>query len=161
MALLVSGLSGAGESRGRIVERLRSTLARAELALEEGALDRAATLFRAAREDATSLGPLNLPLARATDGLADVHRLEGRPRQAVELYRRSAALWESLLGPRQPRLATTLHNLAAAYEALNRPDLAAPQLHRALEIWETTLGPDSPQAQYTRRAYLRVTRSPR
>ena len=114
-------------------------------------------MFREAREDAASLGPASLPLARATDGLADVHRMQGRPGRAAELYRRSAALWISLLGPRQPRLATTLHNLAAVYEAQNRPELALPQLRRALEIWEATLGPDSPQARNTRRAYLRLT----
>jgi len=157
LTLAACGLVDAGEARGRIVERTRATLVRAQRSFDDGELDRAAELFREAREDATSLGTLSLPLARATDGLADVHRMQGRPARAVDLYLRSSALWSALLGPRQPRLATTLHNLAAAYEALGRPELAVPQLRRALEIWEATLGPDSAQAQATRRAYLRLT----
>jgi len=89
-----------------------------------------------------------------------VHRLEGRPARAVDLYLRSIEIWESVLGPGQPRLATSLHNLGVTYLALDRPDEAAPLWRRALAIWETTLGPDSPQARNTRSLYRRLRPEP-
>jgi tetratricopeptide (TPR) repeat protein len=128
----------------------------AERELDDGHLVRAAALYRQAGDDAAGLGTANLPLARALDGLADVHRLAGRPADAAALYLRSAAMWETLLGSRQPRLAITLHNLGIVYLAQDRPDLAAPHLRRAVAIWEATLGPASPQALETGRALRRI-----
>jgi tetratricopeptide (TPR) repeat protein len=156
----LSGIVTPAETRGRLVERLHTGLAEADRELSAGRLDRAAVLFERASDDATRLGPANLPLARALDGLADVHRLEGRPARAVDLYLRSIEIWETVLGPGQPRLATSLHNLGVAYLALDRPDEAAAQWRRALVIWETTLGPDSPQAQNTRSLYRRFRPEP-
>jgi tetratricopeptide (TPR) repeat protein len=161
--LAVGGVPTDAESRGGRLERLRATLSEAERELDDGDLARAAVLYRQASEEASGLGAVNLPLARALDGLADVHRLAGRPTDAAELYLRSAAMWETLLGKHQPRLATTLHNLGIVYLAQERPDRAAPHLRRALEIWEATLGPASPQARETGRALRRIeeqTRSP-
>jgi tetratricopeptide (TPR) repeat protein len=152
----LSGVPTDAESRGGTLERLRATLNEAERERDDGHLARAAVLYRRAGEEASGLGGANLPLARALDGLADVHRLAGRPADAAELYVRSAAMWETLLGGRQPRLAITLHNLGIVYLAQERGDLAAPHLHRALEIWEATLGPASAQAQETGRALRRV-----
>ena len=158
LLVVVAGVTAAGQ-RGATLKRLRATLDEAQASLEDGRLDRAAVLFRQARDEASELGPSNLPLARATDGLADVHRRTGRLREAATLYEQSAGLWESLLGERQPRLATTLHNLGAVQLALERPDLAEPHLKRALEIWEATLGPKSEQALNTKRVWLRARRS--
>jgi len=154
--LAVGGVPTDAGSRGERVERLRATLSEAERELDDGHLARAADLYRQVSEEASSLGRANLPLARALDGLADVHRLAGRPADAAELYLRSAVMWETLLGKRQPRLATTLHNLGIVYLAQDRRDLAAPQLRRALEIWEATLGPASPQALETDRVLRRI-----
>jgi len=154
--LAFCGAPAAAESRGGTLERLRATLSEAQKELDSGHLARAAELYRQARDEASGLGGDSLPLARALDGLADVHRLAGRPADAAELYLRSAAMWESLLGKRQPRLATTLHNLGVVYVEQGRPDLAGPPLRRALEIWEATLGPASPQARETSRTLLRI-----
>lgn len=154
--LALGGVPTDAGSRGGTLERLRATLNEAERELDDGHLARAATLYRRAGEEASGLGGANLPLARALDGLADVHRLAGRPADAAELYVRSAAMWETLLGERQPRLAITLHNLGIVYLAQERGDLAAPYLRRALQIWEATLGPASPQALETGRALRRV-----
>jgi tetratricopeptide (TPR) repeat protein len=154
--LALWGVPAAAESRGGTLERLRATLGEAQRELDSGQLARAAELYRQARDEASSLGGDSLPLARALDGLADVHRLAGRPADAAALYLRSAAMWESLLGERQPRLATTLHNLGIVYLEQGRADLAGPHLRRALEIWEATLGPASPQARETSRTLLRI-----
>lgn len=154
----VTSIAAAGQ-RGANLERLRASLDEAQDSLESGQLERAETLFRQVRDDSSALGPANLPLARATDGLADVHRRTGRLREAATLYEQSAGLWTTLLGERQPRLATTLHNLGAVRLALERPDLAELPLKRALEIWEATLGPDSEHALNTRRLWLRARSS--
>jgi tetratricopeptide (TPR) repeat protein len=156
----LAGAAAVAQTRGHLLERLRSTLVEADGELSDGRLDRAAALYGRVRDEASSLGPTSLPLARALDGLGDVHRLRGRPAEAVEPYLRAVEQWESLLGPRQPRLATTLHNLGAVYLAQDRPDLAAPRWRRALEIWETTLGPDSAQARAARRWYRVLDRRP-
>jgi len=158
LLVVVAGVAAAGQ-RGAALERLRATLDEAQESLESGQLERAAVLFGQARDDSSALGPSNLPLARATDGLADVHRRTNRLREAATLYEQSAALWESLLGERQPRLATTLHNLGAVRLALERPDLAELPLQRALVIWEATLGPESEQARNTKRLWLRARRT--
>jgi tetratricopeptide (TPR) repeat protein len=154
--LALGGVPTDADSRGATLERLRATLNEAERELDDGRLARAGELYRQAREEAAGLGDANLPLARALDGLADVHRLAGRPADAAQLYLRSAALWERLLGERQPRLAITLHNLGVVYLAQDRPDLAAPQLRRAMGIWSETLGPTSPQALETERTLGRI-----
>jgi len=158
LLVVVTGVAAAGQ-RGAALERLRATLDQAQESLESGRLERAAVLFRQARDDSSALGPTSLPLARATDGLADVHRRTGRLREAATLYEQSAGLWESLLGEQQPRLATTLHNLGAVQLALERPDLAELPLRRALEIWEATFGPESEQALNTRRLWSRARRT--
>jgi tetratricopeptide (TPR) repeat protein len=156
--LILAASGTVAQTRGRLLERLRSTLGEADRALSDGRLARAEELYSSAGDAASKLGPSNLPLARALDGLADVHRLAGRPARAAELYLRALEIWEPLLGPRQPRLATTLYNLGAVYVALERPDLAAQHLRRAIEIWEATLGPQSAEALNARRAYLRLER---
>jgi tetratricopeptide (TPR) repeat protein len=155
-SLAVAGVAAEASMEGGTLERLRRTLGEADRERDSGHLERAAALYRRARDEASGLGKANLPLARALDGLADVHRLSGRPTESAPLYLRSAAMWESLLGGDQPRLATTLHNLGLVYLAQGRSDLAAPRLRRALEIWGSTLGADSPQARNTARA-LRST----
>jgi tetratricopeptide (TPR) repeat protein len=157
--LLVVTVAAAGE-RGAALRRLRGTLDEAQASLDSGQLEQAAALFRRARDESSTLGPVNLPLARATDGLADVYRRTGRLREAARMYRQSVGLWESLLGERQPRLATTLHNLGAVQLALERPDLAELSLQRALEIWEATLGPESEPALNTERLWQRSRRNP-
>ena len=158
--LAVTGTSAPAETRGRTVEGLRSGLALAERELQAGRLSHAATLYDEARVQALRLGSPNLPLARALDGLADVHRLENRPERAAELYLRSIEIWETIFGPRQPRLATSLHNLGVVCLALDRPDLARTHWLRALEIWEASLGHDSPEALNTRRLVQRLAAPP-
>jgi tetratricopeptide (TPR) repeat protein len=156
--LAVAGVAAEARTEGGSLERLRRTLTEAERARDGGDLERAADLYRRARDEASGLGKVNLPLARALDGLADVHRLSGRPAESAPLYLRAAAMWESLLGEGQPRLAVTLHNLGLVYLAEGRSDLATPRLRRALEIWESTLGADSPQARNTSRALREAAR---
>ena len=142
--------------RGQELERVRSSLRRAEQAVAEARYGQAAELYLQVRAGAAS-SP-NLPLARALDGLADVRRLQGRLAEAAGLYREAAGLWASLLGPRQPRLAITLHNLGAVQLARGRPELARPQLERALEIWAAAYGAGSTQAEQTRRILEKAQR---
>jgi tetratricopeptide (TPR) repeat protein len=154
--LALVGPATAASARGPLTERLRETLAEADRERDLGRLERADRLYREVRRASSALGDVNLPLARALDGLADVHRLSGRPDEAARDYLRSIELWESLLGPRQPRVAASLHNLAVARLEQGRPDLAAVDLRRALGIWEATLGASSPEACNTRRLLERI-----
>lgn len=152
--LLSSSPTSATETRGQIVQSMRADLAAAAEALDELRHDEAATLYGRVLDRARALGGPKLLLARAADGLADVHRQQGRPAVAEPLYRLALANWEVLLGPEQPRLATTLHNLATVCLAQGNRDEAASMFCRALAIWEATLGPGSAEAQQSRQACL-------
>jgi tetratricopeptide (TPR) repeat protein len=154
--LVLAGPATAASARGPLTERLRETLAEADRERDLGRLERAGRLYRDVRRASAALGDVNLPLARALDGLADVHRLSGRPDEAARDYLRSIELWESLLGPRQPRVAASLHNLGVVRLEQGRPDRAAVDLRRALAIWEATLGAISPEACNTRRLLERI-----
>jgi tetratricopeptide (TPR) repeat protein len=165
IAVLLAGLSlspvhastiADAEKRGPDVKRVRSLLDEAEAALAGRRLEDAAGLFQRALDIATTRRHPNLPLARAIDGLADVHRLQRRFVEAEKLYLRSVEMWAELLGEKQPRLAVTLHNLGVVCIELGRPADAEPHLGRALAIWEATLGPESPEALNTRRALARL-----
>lgn len=151
LLLPAPALASAGE-RAETVRLLRSRLEEGERALRSSRLDEAETFFREALERAADLNEPNLLLARAVDGLADLHRLRGRHAEAETLYLRSVAMWERLLGERQPRLATSLHNLGVVLIEQDKTEPAERTLTRALAIWEATLGADSPEARNTRRA---------
>jgi hypothetical protein len=152
---LLPALALASE-RGQALERQREALDGAERARSDEHYARARTLYLEVL-DASAEAP-SLPRARALDGLADIERERGRPAEAADLYRRSAALWERLLGPEQPRLAVTLHNLGVVEAARSRPDLARAPLERALAIWNRAYGADSRQSANTRRLLERLPR---
>jgi hypothetical protein len=126
VSLAYCGAPTLSDSRGAGLERVRKTLSEAQEELDERHLERAAALYRQAGDEASALGDPSLPLARALDGLADVHRLAGRPADAADLYLRSAAMWETLLGDRQPRLATTLPGNRVPGHGPSGPGRAAP-----------------------------------
>lgn len=155
-SLLAAPLSaGTSTDRGRQLLELSDRLERAETAVDEDELERAAELYVEALSAAEELGG-SLHLARSIDGLADVRRMQGRLDEATPLYERSIPLWAKLLGPDQPRQAVSEHNLGTIYLAQGRLDSAEPVLGHALATFERSFGPDSSQAANTRRAYQKV-----
>ena len=149
-------LPALAESRKERTERLRAELRAAEQAADDSDGSEADNRYRNVIDELEGSGQLDLLLARAVDGLADIERRRGRLPEAEQLYLRSSVLWEELLGPDQPRLAITLHNLGMLYVEQARDREAEEFLGRALEIWEARYGADSAQARNTRRAYSRV-----
>lgn len=156
LALPALGAGRPSAERAETVRAVSTDLDAAAAALDGGRADEAAALYRGALDAARSLGSADLLVARAADGLADVHRLAGRFGDAEPLYVEAARLLERSLGPAQPRLATTLHNLGVTRWRDGRPAAALPVLRRALSIWEAALGPDSAEARNTRRAIRAV-----
>lgn len=53
-------------------------------------------------------GDRGLNAALAYSNVAEAHRMAGRPERALPLYRKSRALYESILGPAHPRVAGIL-----------------------------------------------------
>jgi len=141
----------AGE-RGDAILEMGRRLSAADAALAQGRPVEAEPIYEevlrlAEQRKATLL------VARATDGLADACREQGRFDRATELYGRSIPMWEGLFGPDQPRVATSLHNLGSSRLKQGRPDLAEPAFGRALAIWTAVLGEDSPEARSARRGH--------
>jgi len=146
----------AGE-RGEAILELGRKLVAADAALAQGRPAEAEPIY----EEVLRLAEQRkaaLLVARATDGLADACREQGRFDRATELYGRSIPMWEGLFGPDQPRVATSLHNLGTIRLKQGRPDLAAPAFGRALAIWTAALGEDSPEARSARRGNELATR---
>jgi tetratricopeptide (TPR) repeat protein len=143
----IGAAADAQEIRARL-ERLRE----AERALADGRLDDAASVYLECLRSIGDGDRAALLRARATDGLADARRLQGRFEEAEPLYVVAIGLWERLLGPTQPRLATSLHNLGAVRLAAGRSREAVGSFEQALAIWNATLGADSEAAVTTRRA---------
>jgi tetratricopeptide (TPR) repeat protein len=150
LIVTLAGTAMAGD-RAELLRGLRATLNDARQAVDTGELDRAERLYRDAREDAAALSPSNLMLARAIDGLADVHRMREEWDPAAELYAAAIPMWRQLLGPDQPRLATTHNNLAVVHMKRGDDERAAPHLDRAIEIWEGSLDADAPELAEARR----------
>jgi tetratricopeptide (TPR) repeat protein len=138
--------------RAALLEDWRTKLEAAEELSEREEFDRAEALYLELLDDAARSESEGLLVARAADGLADLYRLQERPSEAAELYRRAVAMWDRLLGPGQPRLAVTLHNLGTVCLKLGERGEAERHLKRALAIWEESYGVDSPQAENSRRA---------
>jgi Tfp pilus assembly protein PilF len=155
-ALAGQALPARSADRDVAVRAIRADLDAGTAALEAGDLRAAEPAFRAALEQARRAAGADLLVARAADGLADVHRESGRHAEAEPLYVEAAALWERALGADQPRLATTLHNLGVTRLHAGRAEDAGGPLRRALGIWERTLGPGSPEAAATRAALARL-----
>jgi len=146
----------AGE-RGEAILELTRRLSAADAALGQGRPVEAEPIY----EEVLRLAEQHkaaLLVARATYGLADACREQGRFDRATELYGRSIPMWEGLFGPEQPRVATSLHNLGSIRLKQGRPELAAPAFGRALAIWTAALGEDSPEAENARRGHELATR---
>jgi tetratricopeptide (TPR) repeat protein len=155
--IVAAGIPRSSQPRAERMADWRAKLHAADYALHRERPEEAERLYREVIDDAAKTDEESLLVARAVDGMADLCRAAGRFQEAVEYYRRAAAMWEPLLGPRQPREATTLHNLAVVEAALGEIEAAQAHLLEALDIWEASLGPDSPQARTSRAVYHRLT----
>jgi tetratricopeptide (TPR) repeat protein len=111
---------------------------RAQYAQTEGLYRRALEI----REKA--LGPERPDTAISLNNLAELHRVQGRDKEAEPLYRRALEINEKALGPEHPDTAISLNNLALLYYGQGNYDKAEPPLRQALEIREKALGPEHP-----------------
>jgi tetratricopeptide (TPR) repeat protein len=102
--------------------------------------DTARALFARASRKAEELGPEEM--GRSLNGLGEVYRLQGRPRDAERALLRALAIKETGLGPDHPEVAITLTNLALVYTAEGRDTDAAPLLERSLAIQEKAPAPN-------------------
>jgi Tfp pilus assembly protein PilF len=123
------------ENRGELFKDWRTKLASASESLAAGDDERAGELYRSVLEESRIRGENGILVARAADGLADLHRARHRFELAVPLYERSAAMWTRLLGDSQPRRAVTLHNLGICYVELADWPAAEEVLLQALSVW--------------------------
>ena len=134
-----AGVSG----RGELFNDWRGRLESAHQASVQGEYDQAIQLYGSILSDAEARGEEGLLVARAADGLADLHRERHQFDVAAPLYERSVRLWTSLLGKSQPRRAVSLHNLGICYVELNDWSAAERVLREALTVWRDTHAPQA------------------
>jgi tetratricopeptide (TPR) repeat protein len=130
-------------SRGDLFQEWRLRLDSADRAIERGEDEAAIRHYDSILNDAEQRGEDGLLVARATDGLADLHRMRHRYDLAAPLYERSAARWARLLGANQPRRAVTLHNLGICYVELADWPAAERALREALTLWQLAGVPET------------------
>jgi serine/threonine-protein kinase len=119
------------EDLGRLHGRLgMRTRARSEL-------DRAIAISQEAGD-----GP---GIASSTDALAEFLHGGGQPGQALPLYQRALAQYETIYGKDAPQLIATLENLGLAEIDLHAPAAAVPYLERAIALETARSGPTSSQ----------------
>ena len=123
------------KNRGELFKDWRARLASAAESFAAGDDERAGELYRSVLEESRIRGENGILVARAADGLADLHRTRHRFELAAPLYERSAAMWTRLLGDSQPRRAVTLHNLGICYVELADWPAAEEVLLQALSVW--------------------------
>ncbi len=105
---------------------------------------------------AENLGPSHPLRGYLGLNLGTVVLNQGRPAEAVPLFRDSLAVFEQSFeqssGTPSPVLPGALANLARALGELGQYEEARPLLRRALELREAQLGPDHPATQNLREA---------
>lgn len=96
------------------------------------------------------LGPRGEAIrADLQEALADMLLTEDRGDEAIELFRKAAALREKTLGPEHPAVARALRGLCQALASGHSAAQGRPACERALRIQETLLGPSHPEVGYT------------
>ena len=86
----------------------------------------------------SNYGPNDANVATYLDKLGEVYYREKRYAEAAPVYRRSLAIWETVLGP-ATNLATTLDNLAVVYASAGRFEEAEPLYNRSLALRQATV----------------------
>lgn len=154
--LQASAIPQRSAERARLFDEWRKTLEAADGARSERQHTEAAAFYRSVIESAEASHPRHLLVARAIDGLADVHRMQQRWNEAAAGYARSAAMWADLLGADQPRRAVSLHHLGMAQMELEQLAAAEQSFGEARRIFALAFGADSGEALNTQRALERV-----
>ncbi|MFV8756397.1 protein kinase domain-containing protein [Nannocystaceae bacterium ST9] len=138
---LAEGLAQA--EAGRLSLRVSCANTRAAIAYRRGDLAAAEAGFEQARTLIESQGEpeFDLQLPLVLQNLAVVVDSRGDPRRALELHRRSLAIYERQLGPGHPRVALVRINLASALLATGEREAATTEYTRALALFEASVGP--------------------
>jgi tetratricopeptide (TPR) repeat protein len=138
LAIATTALSQHHPSLSAILQdlgRLHGKLGQPDLARRE--LDRALAIAKASEEPGS--------IAAATSALAEFLHLADQPRDALPLYERALASYETLLGAEHPQLVATLTNLGLAHLDTGAPRAAIPILERAIRLEIARSGERSPQ----------------
>ncbi len=144
------------EQQSRI-ERLRQESASLQ---RQGEPDQAIQRAAKAVELSNSVyGPSHPELAASLYGLAELHHMGGRYRDAEPLYRQALGIWERAEPPESGRLAGTMNALANLYYNQGRHAEAVPLFRRALGILERTYGPDHPRVAISLHGLAAVARA--
>lgn len=98
-------------------------------------------------------------MASSLNGLANLHREQGKYDQAASLYQRALTIREQRLGPQHPDTAQTLHDFALCLQRQQKLAEAAEYFQRALEIRLQALGDAHPYTIATRTAYAALLRT--
>jgi tetratricopeptide (TPR) repeat protein len=101
-------------------------------------------LFERALGAAETFGPDDPRLANSLNDLAELRRLQGRDDDALPLYERAIALWNTLPSVEGPVFATSLTNLARIRTGREEFAGAERLYRRAIAIWIDALGSDHP-----------------
>jgi len=149
-------IPGRSAQRARLFDEWRNTLQAADSARSERRHTEAAASYRSVIESAEAAHPRHLLVARAIDGLADVHRTQRRWNDAAAGYARSSEMWADLLGADQPRRAVSLHHLGMVQMELEQLEPAKQSFAEARRIFAQAFGADSREALNTKRALERV-----
>ena len=132
------GLSAAAEAAwGAYIRDGTSAAQRGDYAI-------ATKQFQLALKEAELFGTQDPRLVRSLNSLAELYETQGRHVDAEALYKRSLAIFETVLTPDHPGVALGLSNLATVYVAQGRYAMAEPLHKRSLAIREKALGPEHP-----------------
>lgn len=105
-------------------------------AFEKQRLAEAERHFKAALQQADQPGLQDPRLPESCDNLAEVYRLQNKPKEAEKLLRRALAIREARLGPNHLQVALNLDAVAGVLSAQKKHNQADPLYVRARQIRE-------------------------
>jgi len=117
------------------VQLARSLAGQSLICLRAGRMEEALPLAEEALNITLSAaGDSGLDAALAYSGVAEVHRIAGRPERALPLYGKARAIYERILGPGHPRVASILSQEGLILMGDGKLSLAEKAMTRSLDI---------------------------
>ncbi|HEY8075204.1 MAG TPA: serine/threonine-protein kinase [Labilithrix sp.] len=133
--------AGSPDTLASAVDRMRASLARDRHDLPASL----AHAERALTETIRAYGPEHLQVATAEHELANTLTALDRFDDAMEHYRRSQRIRETVLGPSHPDVAAPLVSMAIVERKRGNAPAAIPLYRRALALVEPAYGPEHPE----------------
>ena len=94
--------------------------------------------------DGLHISKIAAHIAGPADEIIEAAGGQARYPEALDIYRRTAAIWARSLGDEHPDVGAAMNNVGIVLMRLGRYDEALAEHEKALALWERALGPDHP-----------------